>query len=171
MFDSASGQWPLFGKGAGGTLLTYVDAWGGWYNGLYYPTNFKLAQAKFPLAWCVQTSVVSPAAPNVALYDCEQGALSVSQVCAEANTQLVKHQRRPSLYGSASTRADIVTCLAQYYTQWELGRDIDYVLADPDGIVQIPPTGDVGKQYYWGAQYDISVLLPTWSALKPLPVG
>lgn len=167
MFDSASGQWPLKGEGTDGVLLTYVDSWGGYWNGAYHSTNFLLAQARFPKAWCVQISVISPGAPNVAAYDCEQGALDVMQVCADANTELVRHQRCPTLYGSADTRYNIVECLAKYYSQWQLGRNIDYLLADPDSPATINP-GDVGKQYEWGSTYDTSIVDPSWQALKPL---
>lgn len=175
VFDSASGAWPLMGRGTNGILLTYVDSWGGTWNGVRYASNFLLARAKFPDAWCIQTSVVHPARPGVALYDCEAGALSVLEVCGVANTQLVKRVRFPGLYGSQSTRDEIVDCLATKYKQWELGRDIDFLLADPDGDPTIPP-GNIGKQYSWptnfpiapGQEYDVSVVLPTWQALKPL---
>lgn len=167
VFDSASGAWPLEGEGAGGILLTYVDSWGGFFNGVHYPSNFLWAKAKFPKAWLIQISVVSPSFPGLAVYDCERGALSVAEVCGLANTELVKSKKFPTLYGSADTRAQIVELLAQDYKQWELGRDIGYLLADPDNDPTTIPPGNVGKQFFWGSEYDQSVVLPTWEALEP----
>ena len=167
LYDSASGSWPLKGQGAGGYLITYVDAWGGDWAGVHYPSNFLWAKARFPKAWCIQTSVVSPGAPDVALYDCELGALSVDEVCADVNTELVKKERRPALYGTQSTRDEIFDWLAKYYTRWQLGRDIDFVLADWNGVADVPE-GNAAHQYLNNAFYDTTVADPSWAALRPV---
>jgi hypothetical protein len=168
VYDSAGGHWPLRGEGLNGVLLVYSDSWGGWWGGVHYESNFLWAKARFPKAWLVQISVVSPAQPDVAVYDCEQGALTPGEVCAEANTLLVRKLRVPTIYGSASTRDEIVDVLATDYKRWELGRDIDFLLARPDGVATIEE-GDIGKQYLWNFPpgCDTSVVRPTWVGLKP----
>jgi hypothetical protein len=165
VFDSASGDWPIDGDGKGQFLLTYADSWGGYYNGIYYPTNLELAKAKHPKAFCIQISVrPQPEMRGVAGYDVENGALTPMEACGLANYDIVHLKRRPFLYGSLDTITELRYTMEHFFT--DNVNNVDYWLADPLTQPTVPP-GFIAKQYKWEVSYDVSVILASAHCLLP----
>jgi hypothetical protein len=173
VYDSAGGFWPLEGKGEGGVLLTYVDGWGGEWEGIHYASNFLWAQAKFPAAWCIQiTKGPESFWTGVPVIDCEPGAASPAQACGWANREVIG-KRFPTIYVDEALLPEVQQVMADDYTDRKLGIDYGIWLADYNGEPEVPE-GCLGHQYRGGsgALYDTSVVLAIAPFLKkgdPLP--
>ncbi len=168
MYDSAGGAWPITGDGAGEIILAYSQDWGGVYNGTHYPNNVALAMAKHPKAWAVQISSVPPGQVGVDVYDVEPGCLSPQQA-AECCRQDVEQGRRPTIYANADEAGfDFEACneaLAPYGLALGLDHRVDFLLAHPDGVAEVP-LNYVGKQFRFGAAFDTSIVRTRWAALR-----
>jgi hypothetical protein len=141
-------------------VLAYVD-------GKLTGGNFARWGYVLPSAWRIQ--ITTTGARGFAGADVEAGDLSVSEMAAWSAEEL-EEGRRPFLYGSASTRALLVPELATKGITLGLAGEVDYFLANPDGVRTIEP-GDVAKQYLWGPpegpqSFDTSVALSSWAALR-----
>jgi hypothetical protein len=173
VYDSAGGEWPLEGQGKGAFLLTYVDGWGGSFNGVNYSSNFQWAKAKFPAAWCIQiTKGPITFHTGVPVIDCEPECATAQLACGWANREIIG-KRYPVIYCDQETEGysmdDVLKEMKDHYTDRVLMEDYGIWLAAP-GLFPTIPKGCVAVQNTVGPgiEWEESLVLPSAPFFKHL---